>query len=165
MIVARLPCLPLWWRYHLRPALRHARRGMRRRTLLLGVVPLLLFVWLGYGGYFVAVQQGQVAVPLLALRLSLLGSFAVGFVLSTRHRRSAVLFYATTPTELTPSLRLQALANLGLPAGYAVLVAAVVMPWLFVGLSALVLWFMYRGASDRYLATVADEWLEPDDSV
>ena len=117
MIVARLPCLPLWWRYHLRPALRHARRGMRLRTLLLGVVPLLLFVWLGYGGYFVAVQQGQVAVPLLALRLSLFGSFAVGFVLSTRHRRSAVLFYATTPTELTPSLRLQALANLGLPAG------------------------------------------------
>ena len=45
------------------------------------------------------------------------------------------------------------------------LVAAVVRPLLFVGLCAAVLWFLYRGASARYLAAAADEWPEPDDPV
>ena len=45
------------------------------------------------------------------------------------------------------------------------LVAAVVMPWLFVGLSVVMLWWLYRGASDRYLLTVADEWREQNDSI
>ena len=58
----------------------------------------------------------------------LLGYFAVAFVLRTRHRRSAVLFHATTPTGLSPNLRLQAVANMAHPAGYAVLLLAFALP-------------------------------------
>ena len=153
MIVARLPCLPLVWRYHLRPALRHARRGIRVRTLF-GVVPLVLFVWLGYGGYFVAVQQGQLAVPLLELRLSMLGYFAVAFVLRTRHPRSAVLFHATTPTELSPNLRLQAVANMATPAGYAVLFLAFALPVVLRALPSALDAVLYLAADASLLAVV-----------
>ena len=127
MTAVRLPCLPLFWRYHLRPELRDLRRALRPR-MLITLVPLALLLWLGYAAFFLAVYGGQVALPLPGLRLSMLGSFAVAFVLRTRCRRSAVMFHATTPAELATSLRLQALANSGVPVGYAVLFLTVAVP-------------------------------------
>ena len=116
----RLPCLPLFWRYHVRPELRDLRRSFEPR-MLVTLVPLALLLWLVYAGYFLAVYGGQIALPLAGLRWSLPGSFAVGFVLRTRRPRSAVMFHAVTPADLATGLRLQALANGGPPLAYAVL--------------------------------------------
>ena len=43
----RLPCLPLFWRYHLRPELRDLRRSIKPR-MLVTLVPLALLLWLAY---------------------------------------------------------------------------------------------------------------------
>ena len=123
----RLPCLPLFWRYHLRPELRDLRRSFEPR-MLVTLVPLALLLWLAYAGYFLAVYGGQIALPLAGLRWSMLGSFAVAFVLRTRRPRSAVMFHAATPADLATSLRLQALANSGAPLAYTVLFLAGAMP-------------------------------------
>ncbi len=123
----RLPCLPLLWRYHVRPGLRDLRRSFEPR-MLVTLVPLALLLWLAYAGYFLAVYGGQIALPLAALRWSLPGSFAVAFALRTRRPRSAVMFHATTPADLATSLRLQALANGGAPLAYAVLFLAGAVP-------------------------------------
>ena len=123
----RLPCLPLFWRYHLRPELRDLRRSIKPR-MLVTLVPLALLLWLAYAGYFLAVYGGQIVLPLAGLRWSMLGSFAVAFVLRTRRPRSAVMFHAATPADLATSLRLQALANSGAPLAYAVLFLAGAVP-------------------------------------
>ena len=127
LLTVRLPCLPLFWRYHLRPELRDLRRSIAPR-MLVTLVPLALLLWLAYAGYFLAVYGGQIALPLAGLRWSMLGSFAVAFVLRTRRPRSAVMFHATTPADLATSLRLQALANSVAPLAYAVLYLAGVVP-------------------------------------
>ena len=119
--------LALFWRYHLRPELRDLRRSIAPRTLAT-LVPLALLLWLVYAGYFLAVYGGQIALPLPGLRWSMLGSFAVAFVLRTRRPRSAVMFHATTPADLATSLRLQALANSVAPLAYAVLYLAGAVP-------------------------------------
>ena len=123
----RLPCLPLFWRYHLRPELRDLRRSFEPR-MLVTLVPLALLLWLAYAGYFLAVYGGQIALPLAGLRWSMLGSFTVAFVLRTRRPRSAVMFHAATPADLATSLRLQALANGAAPLAYAVLFLAGAVP-------------------------------------
>ena len=43
----RQPCLPLFWRYHLRPELRDLRRSIKPR-MLVTLVPLALLLWLAY---------------------------------------------------------------------------------------------------------------------
>ena len=63
-MVARIPCLPPFWRYQLRPALRNARRSIRLGTVI-GFGALVLFLWRGYAGYFLAVYRGQIALPLV----------------------------------------------------------------------------------------------------
>ena len=123
----RLPCLPLFWRYHLRPELRDLRRSIKPR-MLVTLVPLALLLWLAYAAYFLAVYGGQIALPLAGLRWSMLGSFAVAFVLRTRRPRSAVMFHVATPADLATSLRLQALANSGVPLAYALLFLAGAVP-------------------------------------
>ena len=126
-VAVRLPCLPLFWRYHVRPELRDLRRSFEPR-MLVTLVPLALLLWLAYAGYFLAVYGGQIALPLAGLRWSMPGAFAVAFVLRTRRPRSAVMFHAVTPADLATSLRLQALANGGAPLGYAVLFVAGAAP-------------------------------------
>lgn len=123
----RLACLPVFWRYHVRPELRDLRRSFEPR-MLVTLVPLALLLWLAYAGYFLAVYGGQIALPLAELRWSLPGSFAVAFALRTRRPRSAVMFHAATPVDLATSLRLQALANGGAPLAYAVLFLAGAAP-------------------------------------
>ena len=123
----RLRCLPLFWRYHVRPELRDLRRSFEPR-MLVTLVPLALLLWLAYAGYFLAVYGGQIALPLAGLRWSLPGSFAVAFALRTRRPRSAVMFHAATPVDLATSLRLQALANGAAPLAYAVLFLAGAVP-------------------------------------
>ena len=123
----RLPCLPLFWRYHVRPELRDLRRSFEPR-MLVTLVPLALLLWLAYAGYFLAVYGGQIALPLAGLRWSLPGSFAVAFVLRTRRPRAAVMFHAATPADLSTSLRLQALANSAAPLAYATLYLAGAVP-------------------------------------
>ena len=127
LLTVRLPSLPLFWRYHLRPELRGLRRSIEPR-MLVTLVPLGLLLWLAYAGYFLAVYGGQIALPLAGLRWSMLGSFAVAFALRTRRPRSAVMFHAATPADLATSLRLQALANSGAPLAYAVLFLAGAVP-------------------------------------
>ena len=142
----RLHCLPLFWRYHVRPELRDLRRSFEPR-MLVTLVPLALLLWLVYAGYFLAVYGGQIALPLAGLRWSLPGSFAVGFVLRTQRPRSAVMFHAVTPADLATGLRLQALANGGPPLAYAVLFLAGAAPAVLHGHPPL--------AAVRYLAADA----------
>ena len=153
MTTVRLPCLPLFWRYHLRPELRDLRRAIRPR-MLVTLVPLALLLWLAYAAYFLAVYGGQVALPLPELRWSMLGWFAVGFVLRTRCPRSAVMFHATMPADLATSLRLQGLANSGVPVGYAVLFLAAAVPAVLHAFPVPLEAVRYLGADASMLAVV-----------
>ena len=94
MIVARPPCLPMWWRYHLPTALRHARRSIKLRILFGGRSTGSVSV----AGLRVS-SRGDAArpdfVPLLELRTVMLDLFAAAFLLRTRHKRLSVGF----PTE------------------------------------------------------------------
>lgn len=150
----RLPCLPLFWRYHVRPELRDLRRSFEPR-MLVTLVPLALLLWLVYAGYFLAVYGGQIALPLAGLRWSLPGSFAVAFVLRTRRPRSAVMFHAATPADLSASLRLQALANSAAPLAYAALYLAVVVPVVLHAYPAPLAAARYLAADASMLALVA----------
>jgi hypothetical protein len=123
----RLACLPLFWRYRVRPELRDLKRSIRPR-MLATLVPLALLIWLAYAAYFLAVYDGQITLPVPELRWSMLGSFALAFALRTGSPRSAVLFHASTPVQLAASLRLQALANSGSPLAYATLFLACSVP-------------------------------------
>ena len=93
-----------------------------------------------------AAGAAPATLGLLLLQMVVLPLLA--WLVGVRHLHRAML----------PSLLYALLAVSGL-------VAAVVRPLLFAGLGAAVLWFLYRGASARYLAATADEWPEPDDPV
>ena len=153
-MVARIPCLPPFWRYQLRPALRNARRSIRLGTVI-GFGALVLFLWLGYAGYFLAVYRGQIALPLIQLRWGLPAYFAASFFLLTRHKRSSTLFHGMTPVDLSSSLRLQALANLGAPVGFTVSFLAATLPAVLRTLPTPLSAALYLAADASMLAVVA----------
>ena len=121
MIVARLPCLPLWWRYHLRPALRTPVAGCGWRTLLLwGSAPAVVrlarlrrILRGGAAGAGRGAAAGAAAesVRLLCRRLRAKHAPpALGGPVLRHH-----------PDRVDPQPETAGAGNLGLPAGYAAL--------------------------------------------